>query len=74
LKNLVTALGYISALLFVLVAALIVFGPKCIACGGRIWPWEKSADARYSDCMGSLHERCCTERDTTSDRDSTSVQ
>jgi hypothetical protein len=70
-KNLVTALWYNFALLFVLEAALFVFGPKCIACGGRIWLWKKSVDARYSD---SLHERCCTEPDATSDRNPTSVQ
>jgi hypothetical protein len=41
-----------------LVAALLVFGTKRVACQRHIWPWEKRVDAKYSDCMGSMPEHC----------------
>lgn len=38
---------------------LLVFGMTCVICNRRIWPWEKSENAKYTDNMDSIHEGCC---------------
>ena len=55
-----TVLWCVLGTLLALVAALLVFGTKCVACQKHIWPWESRVNARYSDCMDSMHEHCCT--------------
>jgi hypothetical protein len=64
-RFLMTAVWCIVALPLSLSSLLLVFGVTCGVCNSHIWPWEKSTDARYTDNLDFVHQRCCTERSTT---------
>jgi hypothetical protein len=49
----------IVATLPLAVLLVLVSGIRCVACNRHIWPWQKSADERYSDNMDAIHEGCC---------------
>lgn len=60
-RFLITAICVVVTLPLAVLSVLLVSGMRCVACNRHIWPWQKSADAQYTDNLDAIHEDCCAQ-------------